>query len=164
MPKSHGIVCIAVGLLLLGAVAAPTPALAAGGGQGDEPRLGIKGYDPVAYFTVGRPVRGKPEFHHDLDEVRYRFASTENLALFRADPDRYAPRFGGLCAMGLGAKGYKVEANPENWAIHKGRLYVFQRSFGRPGFRKDPERWAASAKSNLQVLADRPMGSGLSWW
>lgn len=130
----------------------------------DEIRLGIKGYDPVAYFTMGRPVQGKPEYRHDLDDVRYHFASTKHLAMFRKDPDHYAPRFQGLCAMGLGAKGYIVEANPQNWVIHQGRLYVTQASYGPTAFRKDPKRWAASAERNLLALKGSPIGAGLSWW
>jgi YHS domain-containing protein len=140
------------------------PSWAEQGRQADEPRLALKGYDPVAYFTVGRPTPGKPQFQHDVDDVRYYFANAEHLALFQKDPDRYAPQYRGLCAMGLGAKGYHVEADPENWVIHEGRLYVTQRSFGPAGFRKDPERWAAAAQENLKLLEDTPIGTGLSWW
>ena len=140
-------------------------AFASGAVAGDnEIRLGIKGYDPVAYFTMGRPVQGKPEFRHDLDDVRYHFASAKHLAIFSKDPDHYAPRFQGLCAMGLGAKGYMVEANPQNWVIHEGRLYVTQASYGPAAFRKDPKRWAASAEQNLLALKGSPIGAGLSWW
>lgn len=66
--------------------------------------------------------------------------------------------------MGLAAKGYKVTANPENWTIHQGRLYVTQRDFGPPIFRKDPKRWIASANVNVEALKDVPIGSALSWW
>ena len=130
----------------------------------DQPRLALKGYDPVAYFTESRPIPGNPDYEFVFDEVRYRFASAEHLALFRNDPDRYAPRYRGLCAMGLAAKGYKVAANPENWTIHQGRLYVTQRAFGPPIFRKDPKRWIASANVNVEALKDVPIGSALSWF
>ena len=146
-------------LTVLGLLAMSTTVAAA-----SQPRLGIKGYDPVAYFTMSRPVAGKPELEHTFDEVRYRFATPEHLALFQADPERYAPRFRGLCAMGLGAKGYKVEANPENWVIHEGRLYLTQRDFGPPAFRRNPERWRAAAKAHLEKLEALPIGSALSWW
>ena len=130
----------------------------------EEPRLGLKGYDPVAYFTMGRPVEGDSQFQYEFDEVRYRFISAKHLDLFSGDPDKYAPRYGGLCTMGLGAKGYKVEANPENWVIHNGRLYVTQRSFGPKIFRKAPNKWKIAAKANLRVLAKSQIGTGISWW
>jgi len=86
--------------------------------------LAIKGYDPVAYFTVGKPTSGLPEFEHVWDERRYRFANAGNRELFKADPVRYAPQFGNFCAMAL-AKGMIVVADPENWLITDGKLYVF---------------------------------------
>ena len=63
--------------------------------------LAIKGYDPVAYFTDGKPRRGLPEFEYEWDEHRYRFSSTEHRELFKADPVRYAPQFANFCAMSL---------------------------------------------------------------
>ena len=129
-----------------------------------ELRLGLKGYDPVAYFTMGRPVEGNSQFQYDFDDIRYRFVSAMHLELFSGDPDKYAPRYGGLCTMGLGAKGYKVEANPENWVIHNGQLYVTQRSFGPEIFRKAPDRWAIAAQASAQVLDTAQFGSGISWW
>jgi len=86
--------------------------------------LAIKGYDPVAYFTFGKPTSGLPEFEHVWDERRYRFANVGNRELFKADPVRYAPQFGNFCAMAL-AKGMIVVADPENWLITDGKLYVF---------------------------------------
>ena len=65
--------------------------------------LAIKGYDPVAYFVDGRPVRGRPEIEYEWDENRYRFATAEHRDLFRADPVRYAPQFANFCAMSLAA-------------------------------------------------------------
>jgi YHS domain-containing protein len=155
---------LAHGALLAGIAVAAGSSWAASAGEEAEPRLALKGYDPIAYFTMGGPVLGKPDFHHDVDEVRYHFATPEHLALFQEDPDRYAPRYTGLCTMGLAAKGYRVEATPENWVIHEGRLYVTQRSFGPGGFRQDPERWVVAAEENLEALGDAPIGSGLSWW
>jgi YHS domain-containing protein len=86
--------------------------------------LAIKGYDPVAYFTLGKPTKGAPEFAYDWDDHRYLFVSTEHRDRFKADPVRYAPQFGNYCAMAL-AKGQIVVANPENWLISDGKLYVF---------------------------------------
>src|SRR5689334_13235091 len=86
--------------------------------------VAIKGYDPVAYFTAGRAVRGQAAFQYDWDEMRYYFSSAEHRELFKADPVRYAPQFGNYCAMAL-TKGELDEANPENWLISDGKLYIF---------------------------------------
>jgi len=110
--------------LLLGIVAVGGSLGVQDAAQAAEPRLALKGYDPVAYFTQGRPMLGKKEFEYTWDEARYRFASDQHLSMFRSDPDRYAPQFAGSCTMGM-SKGVKVEANPENWLISDGRLFVF---------------------------------------
>ena len=96
------------------------------------PPLAIKGYDPVAYFTDGKPTPGLATIEHMWHGFRYRFARAEHRDLFKADPVRYAPQFENFCAMAL-AKGELVEANPENWLISDGKLYVF----GKPP-RPDP--------------------------
>lgn len=151
-------------VLAIGCCLGSAAALSGGPSAAAEERLALQGYDPVAYFTMGRPVQGKPEFTYALDAVRYWFASSKHLELFRADPDRYVPQYKGLCAMGLGAKGYKVEADPHNWLIHEGRLYVTQRDFGPPAFKTDPKRWVASADAHIKALEGLPVGSGLAWW
>jgi hypothetical protein len=137
--------------------------LGIGRAMAEEPRLGLKGYDPVAYFTIGKPTKGDSRFSEFFDDFRYQFASAKHLEMFRNDPDKYAPRYSGLCAMGLGANGYKVEANPEYWIIHDGQLYLTQRSFGPPLFRKAPNRWSEAARKHMKVLRDAPNGTGISW-
>ncbi len=107
-------------VLLVGAAIAATwrPAAA------EEAPLAIKGYDPVAYFTDGKPVRGLPELEYRWDDYRWHFASAAHRDMFKADPVRYAPQFGNYCAMAL-SLGQIVVANPENWLIRDGKLYVF---------------------------------------
>jgi YHS domain-containing protein len=85
--------------------------------------VGISGYDVVAYFTDGRPVRGAAQFRATHQGVEYRFASAEHLAAFRADPARYLPQYGGYCAWAV-SQGYTASANPNNWRIVDGRLYL----------------------------------------
>lgn len=107
-------------LLLAGtAIAATWRSLAA-----EEIPLAIKGYDPVAYFTDGRPVRGLPDFAYQWDDYRWQFASAAHRDAFKADPVRYAPQFGNYCAMAL-SLGQIVVASPESWLISDGKLYVF---------------------------------------
>jgi YHS domain-containing protein len=119
----------------------------------DEKSLAIKGYDPVAYFTLGKPTKGSPEYAYDWDEHRYLFVSAEHRDRFKSDPVKYAPQFGNYCAMAL-AKGQVVVANPENWLISEGKLYVF----GSPApagpvlFQKDFAGNVVKANQNRTIL------------
>ena len=83
----------------------------------------IRGYDPVAYFTVGKPTRGSAEFTVDYQGATYRFANAENLAAFQADPAAYAPQYGGYCAYAV-SQGYTASTVPEAWRIVDGKLYL----------------------------------------
>lgn len=83
---------------------------------------GLSGYDPVAYFTDGKPIRGSG-YHVSVHEgVSYAFASADHQKMFKADPERYLPAYGGYCAYGI-AVGKKFVANPEVWKVLNGRLY-----------------------------------------
>ncbi len=85
--------------------------------------VGASGYDVVAYFTDGRPVRGVTQFRATHQGVEYRFASAEHLAAFRAAPARYLPQYGGYCAWAV-SQGYTAPGNANNWRIVDGRLYL----------------------------------------
>lgn len=85
--------------------------------------LALHGYDPVAYFTVGRPMLGKARFTAKHEGVTYRFASAANLKRFKADPAAHTPQFGGFCAMGV-ALDKKLDGDPKVWKIVGGKLYV----------------------------------------
>ena len=87
------------------------------------PGIAVGGYDAVAYHTENMPVKGSPEFTTRWKNVEWRFASRENLEKFEADPDAYAPQFGGYCAYGV-ANGYAVKGEPEIWKIVDGKLYL----------------------------------------
>jgi YHS domain-containing protein len=147
--------------LLLGIAAVGGPLGAQEADQTAEPRLALKGYDPVAYFTEGRAMLGKKEFEYAWDGVRYRFVSDQHISMFRGDPDRYAPQFAGSCAMGM-SKGMKVEANPEAWLISDGRLFVFYSADARNRFQADPQTIGAAADGNWQLLKDASFGTKLA--
>lgn len=115
------------------------------------PSLAIKGYDPVAYFTLQRATPGVPRFEYQWDEHLWRFASAEHRELFKADPVRYAPQFANFCAVAL-ARGELHEANPEYWLINDGRLYLFGKSIGPEIFRKDLEGSIERANQNRALL------------
>ena len=72
----------------------------------DTEGVAILGYDTVAYFTDGRPVKGSPDFEYVWQDARWRFASAEHRTLFVSSPDRYAPQFGGFCTGGIGLDGW----------------------------------------------------------
>jgi YHS domain-containing protein len=86
-------------------------------------RVAVEGYDPVAYFTEGRPVRGSANHRTTYRGFEYRFASAANLAAFTANPARYQPQYGGYCAWAV-SQGYTARGNPANWRIVDGRLYL----------------------------------------
>ncbi len=85
--------------------------------------LALRGYDPVSYFTAGKPERGLPQHSHVHEGSKFLFASAENRALFVANPDKYAPQFGGYCAFGT-ARGYKVSTSPDAFSVVDGKLYL----------------------------------------
>jgi YHS domain-containing protein len=118
-------------------------------------RLVLKGYDPVAYFTDGKPIPGKPEYETVYDDARYRFASAQHLELFKSDPDRYAPQYAGSCAAAITA-GVKIEAEPEHWLIVDGQLFVFAGAAGVDKMRAHPAEMIAKGRENWKALADVP--------
>ncbi|KGY10006.1 YHS domain-containing (seleno)protein [Vibrio sinaloensis] len=85
--------------------------------------LAIKGYDPVAYFTEEGAVKGNPQFTATYKNAIYHFASSENRDQFKADPQAYAPQYGGYCAFGV-AMGKKFETDPQAWKVEDGKLYL----------------------------------------
>ena len=117
----------------------------------DEDGLAIKGYDPVAYFTLGEPTPGKADFELVWQGSRWRFASAEHRERFQADPDRYAPRYGGFCAGGM-ALGRIWDIDPEAWVIVDDRLYLNWAKSGRDEFAADPEPFIARADANWEKL------------
>ncbi len=106
--------------------------------------IAIQGYDTVAYFTDGKPVKGSSEFEVPFDESKWRFANASHKNLFNADPERYIPQYGGSCALGL-SFGVSVPANPENWAIVDGKLYMVA------GGKADLEEWKQHAAENIKA-------------
>jgi hypothetical protein len=137
------------GIVLL--VAGSSFAIASRSNAAERAPLAIKGYDPVAYFTDGKPKRGLPEFEYEWDEHRYHFLRAEHRELFKADPVRYAPQFADFCAISL-ARREIVEADPENWLISEGKLYLFGKSIGPDLFQKDLVANVARANQNRDLI------------
>ncbi len=85
--------------------------------------IAIKGADPVAYFAEGTPRIGDGSFSHDWNGATWLFANAENRDAFAAEPERYAPRYGGYCAYAVG-NGYTAKIEPDAWSIVDGKLYL----------------------------------------
>lgn len=83
----------------------------------------IHGYDPVAYFTIGKPLKGKKAHTTVWKGATWKFATAEHKQLFESTPDTYAPQFGGYCAYGV-AEGALVKIDPNSWEIVDGKLYL----------------------------------------
>jgi enamine deaminase RidA (YjgF/YER057c/UK114 family) len=124
--------------------------------QSEEPKLSISGYDPVAYFTDGKPVQGKSEFEYLWHKLRWRFADGAHRELFVKDPDRYTPQYDGYCAMGVsaGEAGHKDTVDPEAWTIVDGKLYLTHMSQAMDAWRKNPAEFIKQADANWAAVKD----------
>lgn len=83
----------------------------------------IQGIDPVAYFTEAKPVKGDAQYTYKYLDQRWQFSSQEHLEMFKENPEKYMPQFGGYCAFGM-SRGYKAQTSPEAWTIVDGKLYL----------------------------------------
>jgi YHS domain-containing protein len=102
----------------------------------DKDGVAIQGHDPVAFFTVGAPVKGRPEFESTYRGAKYRFHSAKHKAAFDAEPAKFEPQFGGWCAYGV-SRGALVPIKIEAWQIVNGRLLMQKNEGIRDDFNED---------------------------
>ena len=114
----------------------------------------LLGYDPVAYFTEGKPVRGKPEHQAQLPARTYYFANADHLAQFKANPARFEPQYGGFCGSGA-AFAVKLGSDPTAWQIYEGRLFIFGDVLGQTAWQIDPAWNVAHADRLWPAIADK---------
>ncbi len=135
--------------LLTSAAAIPVATLAmiVAPARADTPRVfapdgvAIDGTDPVAYFTQGKAVPGRADHVVTWNGAEWRFSTADNRAAFEADPEAYAPQYGGYCAYAV-SEGYTAKIDPEAWTIHDGKLYLnFNRSVRK--------RWSADKAARI---------------
>jgi enamine deaminase RidA (YjgF/YER057c/UK114 family) len=128
------------------------------GARSEEPKLSISGYDPVAYFTDGKPIQGKTEFEYLWHKLRWRFANGEHREFFAKNPDRYAPQYDGYCAMGAAAgdAAHKDTVDPEAWAIVDGKLYLTHMHQAMEDWRQNPAEYIKQADENWAAVRDLP--------
>ncbi|WP_276485540.1 YHS domain-containing (seleno)protein [Paraflavitalea pollutisoli] len=96
----------------------------------------IKGYDPVAFFKVAMPVKGIDSFSYTYKGAQWQFCSRENLEAFKANPEAYAPQYGGYCAYGT-AEGHKAPTQTDTWTIINNKLYFNYNSKVKQSWLKD---------------------------
>lgn len=145
--------------LATAAVFALTAAGAVLAGAGDKDLAGdglaLEGYDPVAYFTEGEPIRGSAAYTTTHDGATYRFANAEHQAAFEAAPEKYTPAYGGYCAYGL-AMGQKVGSDPEVWEIVDGQLYLNVNPDVQERWESNIPGFVKTADHNWDLVADIP--------
>lgn len=115
---------------------------------------GISGYDPVAYFTNGKPIRGSGFHVTVLDGVTYAFATAEHQKMFEANPQKYLPAYGGYCAYGVGV-GKKFVADPEVWRIVEGKLYLNLDKSIQQKWEKDIPGYIKKGDANWATIKDK---------
>ncbi|MDH3242598.1 MAG: YHS domain-containing protein [Alphaproteobacteria bacterium] len=109
--------------------------------------LAVNGYDPVAYFTEKRPVEGSAKFEFKHKGATWRFANQKNMETFKADPDKYAPRYGGYCAWAV-SQGYTAKGDPQYWKIVDGKLYLNYDATVQARWEKDIPGFITKADKN----------------
>ena len=142
---------VIAGLALATSIAAAVPAFAQ---DVTHSTPGLSGYDPVAYFTEGKPMRGSGYHVAVQDGVTYAFASAEHKKLFIANPQQYLPAYGGYCAYGVAA-GKKFVADPEVWKVLDGKLYLNLDKNIQGKWEKDIPGYIKKGDTNWMTMKDK---------
>lgn len=120
----------------------------------DKSGVAIQGYDPVAFFTDHKPVKGKSELTYLYHGAQYHFASKEHRDAFKAAPAKYEPAFGGYCAYGV-SRNKLVEIDVEAFQIVDGRLLLQYSKDVRENFNKDTKGNLSKAEGNWPGLVEK---------
>jgi YHS domain-containing protein len=148
---SRRLVLSAFAVSIAGIASLPLTALAYDEASGsainlDAKHIGLKGYDPVAYFSAGAPTLGDARYSAKHEGATYHFATAENRHKFVADPARYVPQFGGFCAMGVALE-KKLDGDPQAWRVVDGKLYL--------NVNKDiQKKWLENVPGNLKTAQE----------
>ena len=118
------------------------------GGRSD---TAINGYDTVAYFTDNKPVKGLDTYVTEWNGAKWKFASQAHLDLFKADPDKYAPQYGGYCAYGV-TRDYLVKVEPDQFTVREGKLYLNYDADVQATWKKDPAGYIKAADAKFHAL------------
>ncbi|MBV8414844.1 MAG: YHS domain-containing protein [Verrucomicrobia bacterium] len=113
----------------------------------------VKGYDVVAYFKEGRPVKGNPAFESTYQGATYLFASSVDKADFDKDPAKYAPRYGAFCSYGVTMGVLADLEGPDAFAVYKGKLYLCGNQGALKEFKANIDSNIVKADTNWRLLA-----------
>jgi YHS domain-containing protein len=114
----------------------------------------IRGYDAVAYFTEGKPVKGDEKFVYNWKNANWYFSSKQNLDSFKINPEKFAPQYGGYCAYGM-SQGHKAPTDADAWTIVDGKLYFNYNVKVREMWRKNTSEKIEIADKNWPGLKDK---------
>ena len=118
--------------------------------------VALRGYDPVAYFVEGQPVKGLTVHSYRYRNSLFLFSTAENQKKFAADPAKYAPQFGGFCALGT-ANGYKVKTDPDAFKVVGGKLYLNYNRKVLELWTLDEPGYIKRANANWPEVSQQPM-------
>lgn len=119
-----------------------------------ESSAAIRGYDPVAYFTQSKPVKGDAALVYQWKGANWYFSSKKNLDDFKKDPVKYAPQYGGYCAFGC-SNGYKAPIDPNAWTIVNGKLYLNYSLGVKEEWNKNRDERIQKADKNWPNIKDK---------
>ncbi|HTV85961.1 MAG TPA: YHS domain-containing (seleno)protein [Dyella sp.] len=122
----------------------------------DEHGLALRGYDPVAYFVLGKPTQGKAQISATYAGAHYLFVSEADRKLFVSDPGKYLPQFGGFCAVGT-AYGKKVDTDPTTGVVVNGKLYLNYNAKASLLFKKDTPGIIQHAQDNWPEVKNQAL-------
>lgn len=120
----------------------------------DKQHVAISGYDPVAYFVDSKPAKGDKKFSAKYQGATYHFASAAHRDSFNQNPGKYAPQYGGFCAMGV-ALGKKLDVEPEVWQVVDGKLYLNVNRDVSVKMNEDLSGNLAKAEANWPAIKDK---------
>ena len=114
----------------------------------------IRGYDAVAYFTAGKPMKGSKEFSVSYKGAVWYFSSKQNADLFKGNPEKYVPQYGGYCAYGM-SDNHKAPTEPDAWTIINGKLYLNYNKDVQTKWNKKQQEYIITADKNWQVIKNK---------
>lgn len=115
----------------------------------------IDGYDPVAFFTENKPLKGVDSIEIVWNNATWLFSSIKNMEAFKKDPEKYAPQYGGYCAYGCSnGAGHKSPTQIETWSIIKGKLYFNYNAKVKELWQKNVDSFINKADSNWVSLKE----------
>lgn len=117
--------------------------------QKDGAALG--GYDPVAFFTESKPVKGTADYNHKWKDATWQFSSKQNLDSFTASPERYAPQYCGYCSYGT-ADGHKAPTEADTWTVLDNKLYFNYNKDVKRLWDKDRPKYIEQANGNWEKI------------